>query len=447
MADSDELEYYDDDDIRDQIPDDDDGQDEGEWDRPGPPTPVRPLQTSSRQPAARPPARPPRSVPRRPQAGPSDGRQPESSRAPAGSSPPPHQGPPPSSSAEPEYQPRIVHSRPGEPLREVSPPPQTGPDSGEDRPGPLVRLLRRTRRQGSGPATPRPGPLQALSALRIRLPDVGAAAVLGDLAQRMRGAWRLPLPGRREQEPARKTGAARKRRRSDSKAPRLGGSGLTLDNKLDILGVLLVLASLALFLSSLSTIRGQLTQVVNTFLGNFFGWGALAVPLLLFAVGAWLIVRHFGSEGPVVNPLRVAGGALFFVGLLLFFQFVDSFNPGYSSIDLSDPVRLRLQLELSWNAGRGGGLAGAELYYLLVTSLGEVGMLVSTTGLLLIGAMFGLKVSVADLAALTSSGWQRLGRMRERRARQREARRQAAQALSLQAATHGPAATDDGSRS
>ncbi len=436
MADSDELEYYDDDDIRDQIPDDDDGQNEGERDRPGPPTPVRPLQTSSRQPAARPPARPPRSAPRRPSpaadAQSAAGRQRESSRAPAKSSPPPQQWPPESSSAEPEYRPRIVHSRPGEPLRDVSAPPQTGPDSGEEQPGPLVRLLRRTRRQG-------PGPTLALQALRARLPDIGPPGVLGDLAQRARGVRRLPLPGRREQEPARRAGAARKRRRSDSKAPRLGGSGLTLDNKLDILGVLLVLASLALFLSSLSTIRGQLTQVVNTFFGNFFGWGALAVPLLLFAVGAWLIVRHFGSEAPVVNPLRVAGGALFFVGLLLFFQFVDSFNPGYSSIDLSDPVRLRLQLELSWNAGRGGGFAGAELYYLLVTGIGEVGMLVSTTGLLLIGAMFGLKVSVADLAALTSRGWQRLDQVRQRRAQQREARRQAAQALSLQAETHdGP---------
>ena len=452
MADNDELEYYDDDDIRDQIPDDD-GEDEGEGERSAPPTPVRPLQTSSRQPAARPPARPPRAVPRRPQGGPPPGPAAQSSSGPPASSPPrrargtpARSSPPPQdwpAAAESEYQPRIVHSRPGEPLRDLSPPPPA-PTPDAESPGRLARLLRRARRQDSQPAAPRPGPLQAL---RARLPEVRAPDLPGDLTQRARGVLRLPLPGRREQEPTRRAGDARKRRRNDSKAPRLGGSGLTLDNKLDILGVLLVLASLALFLSSLSTIRGQLTQVVNTFLGNFFGWGALAVPLLFFAIGAWLIVRHFGSEAPVVNPLRVAGGALFFVGLLLFFQFVDSFNPGYSSIDLSDPVRLRLQLELSWNAGRGGGYAGAELYYLLVTGLGEVGMLVSTTGLLLIGAMFALQISVADLAALISRGWQRLEKLRERRAREREAQRQAARAAMLQAQATGAVTEDDGPRS
>ncbi len=447
MADNDELEYYDDDDIRDQIPDDD-GQDEGGGERSAPPTPVRPLQTSSRQPAARPPARPPRPLPRQPQGGPppetgAQSSSPPPRRArptPASSSPPPQDWP---AASESEYQPRIVHSRPGEPLRDLSPPPPA-PTPDADTPGRLARLLRRSRRQDSQPGAQRPDRLQAL---RARLPDIGVPDLLGDLAQRAGGAWRLPLPGRREQEPARQGGGARRRRRNNSKAPRLGGSGLTLDNKLDILGVLLVLASLALFLSSLSTIRGQLTQVVNTFLGNSFGWGALAVPLLFFAIGAWLIVRHFGSEAPVVNPLRVAGGALFFVGLLLFFQFVDSFNPSYSSIDLSDPVRLRLQLELSWNAGRGGGYAGAELYYLLVTGLGEVGMLVSTTGLLLIGAMFALQISVADLAALASRGWRRLKKARERRARQREERRQAARAAILQARATGAVAADDEPRS
>ena len=450
MVDNDELEYYDDDDIRDQIPDDD-GQEEGGGERSAPPTPVRPLQTSSRQPAARPPSRPPRPLHRRPQAGPPPGPDAQSSSGPPASSPPrrargtpARSSPPPQdwpAASESEYQPRIVHSRPGEPLRDLSPPP---PPPDAESPGRLARLLRRSQRQGSQTAAPRPGPLQAL---RARLPEVRAPGLPADLTQRARGALRLPLPGRREQEPTRRADGARKRRRNNSKAPRLGGSGLTLDNKLDILGVLLVLASLALFLSSLSTIRGQLTQVVNTFLGNFFGWGALAVPLLFFAIGAWLIVRHFGSEAPVVNPLRVAGGALFFVGLLLFFQFVDSFNPGYSSIDLSDPVRLRLQLELSWNAGRGGGYAGAELYYLLVTGLGEVGMLVSTTGLLLIGAMFALQISVADLAALTSRGWQRLEKVRERRARQREAQRQAARAAMLQAQGTGAVMEDDGPRS
>ncbi|MBL8120914.1 MAG: hypothetical protein JNJ78_25640, partial [Anaerolineae bacterium] len=45
-----------------------------------------------------------------------------------------------------------------------------------------------------------------------------------------------------------------------SKAPHVEGGGLTLDNKLDILGVALVLSSLALIFSRLSTTRGALTE-------------------------------------------------------------------------------------------------------------------------------------------------------------------------------------------
>ena len=219
-----------------------------------------------------------------------------------------------------------MHSRPGQPLRDLQAAP-VEPQRAANEPGRLARLLRRRPRRESRPRASKSGPLRAL---RERLPNrgVGLPNPLAGLSQGARAALRLSLPGPGEGAKARQTGAGRKQRRGASKAPRLGGRGLTLDNKLDILGVLLVLISLALFLSRFSTIRGQVTQLINAFLGNFLGWGALAVPLTLLAVGIWLIVRHFGSEAPVIDPLRVGGGVIFFIGLLLFFQFVDSFNPG-----------------------------------------------------------------------------------------------------------------------
>ena len=442
MADSDELEYYDDDDIRDQIPDDDDAEANGEAAQPQRP-PVRPLQTSSRQPAARPPAQPTRPAPRKP--GPpavASGRDAPAPRQQGRPAPKPEtrrparpQPQPPASSARPpaQQQPRSQRparppdrpqrrrllSRPGEPGRSQPPPESQPPARTADPPGRLARLLRRQPRKSGRIAWPRRSPLQAL---RARLP--GGVERASGTAQRQRPALQLPFLRRRPDAPERAAGAGRKRRRGNSKAPRLGGRGLTLDNKLDILGVLLLLTSLALFLSSLSSMRGEVTQLINTLLGNFFGWGAIAVPLALFAIGVWLIVRHFGANAPVIDPLRVAGVALVYVGLLLFFQFVDSFNPNYSSIDLSDPVRLRLQLELSWNAGRGGGSTGASLYYLLVTSFGEAGMLVTMAGLLLIGTMLALQVSAAELAAVSARGWRRFSELRDRRARAQASRRQ-----------------------
>ena len=472
MADNDELEYYDDDDIRDQIPDDDEAGENGEAGQPQRP-PVKPLQTSSRQPAARPPAYPPRPAQRRPPATPGrdapvprqQGRpapKPEE-QPPAGSAPtqprrperPPANRPartpprppqrPPANSARP---PRSPGRRPAGPDGSAQAPQR--PARAAQKPGRLSRfsrLLRRQPRKERRSAQPRRNPLQGLQALRARLPGspAGSSRPASGPAQRALSALRLPALRRRTDTTASASGAARKRRRGASKAPRLGGRGLTLDNKLDILGVLLLLGSLALFLSSLSSMRGEVTQLINTLLGNLFGWGAIAVPLALFAIGVWLIVRHFGADAPVIDPLRLTGIVLAYVGLLLFFQFVDSFNPNYSSIDLSDPVRLRLQLERSWNAGRGGGSAGAGLYYFLVTSLGEVGMLVTMAGLLLIGAMLALQISAADLAAVSSSLWRRAGVLRARHARERVARRQsgAASAERRASALPGGAAEDD----
>ena len=476
MADNDELEYYDDDDIRDQIPDDDESGENGEAAQPQRP-PVRPLQTSSRQPAARPPAYPPRPVPRRqgrpvpkpeaqPPAGsaPTQPRRPERQPAnqPARTPPRPPQRPPASSSRPPAQRQSPPSQRPTRPERQARSPrrrsagpggsaqaPQR-PARAADKPGRLSRLsrlLRRKPRKQGRSAQPRRNPLQGLQALRARLPGgpAGGSRPVSGPASRTLPALRLPFLRRRADAAASASGAARKRRRGASKAPRLGGRGLTLDNKLDILGVLLLLGSLALFLSSLSSMRGEVTQLINTLLGNLFGWGAIAVPLALFAIGIWLIVRHFGADAPVIDPLRLAGIGLAYVGLLLFFQFADSFNPNYSSIDLSDPVRLQLQLELSWNAGRGGGSAGAGLYYLLVTSLGEVGMLVTMVGLMLIGAMLALQISAADLAAVSGSLWRRVGVARARHARERVTRRRpgAASAERRAAGLPGDATDDD----
>ncbi len=131
-----------------------------------------------------------------------------------------------------------------------------------------------------------------------------------------------------------------------SKAPRIDESGLTLDNKLDILGVVLLFAALALFFSSMSATKGQFTEGVNTFFSQLLGQGAIAVPVVMFAAGIWLIIRHFGDEAPVLDPVRVVGIVLLYIGALLLFQFIDSFNPAYANINLANPSELQLQLEL-----------------------------------------------------------------------------------------------------
>jgi DNA segregation ATPase FtsK/SpoIIIE-like protein len=253
-------------------------------------------------------------------------------------------------------------------------------------------------------------------------------------------ASRLPFGGQRDAGKARPATTREKLERA-SKAPKIDERGLSLDSKLDILGVVLLLGSLALFFSSMSTTKGQLTEAVNTFLSQLLGQGAIAVPIVMFAIGIWLVIRHFGDEAPVVDPVRVLGVGLLYIGALVLFQFLESFNPEYAAINLSNPSELRLQLYLSYNLGRGGGLLGSELYYLLVTNITEAGMLVVMIGLALLGMMLLLRISAAEVAIFFISLWRSFVASRQRRAQTREAkaRMAAAQlAAAVDARTRAP---------
>ena len=207
-----------------------------------------------------------------------------------------------------------------------------------------------------------------------------------------------------------------------SKAPKLDETGLSLDNKLDILGVALVVGSLALFFSSMSSTKGQLTEGINTFFSQLLGIGAIAVPIVMLAIGIWLIIRHFGDEAPVVDPVRILGVVLLYLCALLLFQFVESFNPDYAGINLSNPDELQLQLEISYNRGLGGGWVGAEMYYFLVTNITEAGMTVTMVGLGFIGVMLLLQISAAEVAIFIISLWRSFVDARRRRSQVREAR-------------------------
>ncbi|MBI5671549.1 MAG: DUF87 domain-containing protein [Chloroflexi bacterium] len=218
-----------------------------------------------------------------------------------------------------------------------------------------------------------------------------------------------------------------------SKAPKVEtGQGLTLDNKLDILGVALVLGSLVLFFSSISVTKGALTERINLALANLFGWGAIAIPLAMLAAGVWLIARHFGDEAPVIDRTRLIGVVVLYLGLLIFLQFVESFS--YAGV--TNLAQLRVQLELSSAFGRGGGGIGAQLYYLLVANVSEIGAFFVTVGWLLVGVMLTANLSFYQLAVFLISAGRSFRDARARRAQARAAE-QAAKALAAQQTAPG----------
>jgi hypothetical protein len=192
------------------------------------------------------------------------------------------------------------------------------------------------------------------------------------------------------------------KRTRTSKAPKVADdTGLTLDNWLDILGVGLTFGSLVLFFSAISSEQAAISGI-HTFFGQLFGWGALAVPITMFAIGMWLIIRHFGDDAPTVDPIRVTGLGVFFVMLLVFFQYLDSFTyQAVTSLEL-----LRMRLDFAWRIEQsGGGIVGAELYYWLVSTLTEIGgFLIIVLGVI-IATMLITRMSAAELVEYGRGMW------------------------------------------
>ena len=229
------------------------------------------------------------------------------------------------------------------------------------------------------------------------------------------------LPGRGEKRPA------RRRRRRSERRPRIIAEGLSLDDKLDILGVLLVIAAVVLTLSALSANPGALIGPINDFLGHLLGQGALAAPITMFALGVWLILRYFGEEAPLMDLRRGAGALLLYLSLLTILQFFETFTSAYAYVDLADPATLRVPLELTWTLKRAGGWLGTQLYLLLVMTVGELGALFVVLGAILLGVRFASEVSTYEMARWALSGWRRWAEHRATRQEARIAERAAAE--------------------
>lgn len=173
---------------------------------------------------------------------------------------------------------------------------------------------------------------------------------------------------------------------------------LDLDRKLDLIGVGLVFGAIVLFFSALSREQAAI-GAVHKLIGQLLGWGALAVPVTMFAIGMWLIVRHFGDQAPMIDPVRLAGALTAFIGALVLFQFGESLS--YAGDSYCAPDCVRGLVERSYLGGRGGGLIGGWIYQVLVINLTEAGGFVIVAMVLTFATMMITRLSMAELAAAT----------------------------------------------
>jgi S-DNA-T family DNA segregation ATPase FtsK/SpoIIIE len=160
-------------------------------------------------------------------------------------------------------------------------------------------------------------------------------------------------------------------------------TGLSLDRKLDLVGVGMVIIGLLTLLSLFSATHSVTAKGWLSLLTKAFGWGAYLFPVALITVGLWLILRNF-ERVPRIQFERVIGLVLLyllFLTILQFFAFPESSSDSYG---------LAAQ-------GKGGGYVGAFFLDLLRSGLGVGGAVIALLAWLLIGLIMVLDVTVAGL--------------------------------------------------
>ena len=97
---------------------------------------------------------------------------------------------------------------------------------------------------------------------------------------------------------------------------------LTLDQKIDILGIFLIGLGGLTLLSMISSQQGEMPRQWIGFLRDTFGLGFIVVPIVLLLLGLWLVLRKF-EKTPRLTREQIAGLIVLFVIALISMGFID----------------------------------------------------------------------------------------------------------------------------
>ncbi len=157
---------------------------------------------------------------------------------------------------------------------------------------------------------------------------------------------------------------------------------LTLDQKLDLLGVVLIGIAAITLLSMLSSSQGDLTGPWIGFLRDTFGLGYVVAPLVLLVIGLWLLLRSF-EKTPRLTREQIAGLALLFIVALITLAVFDR---------------------------AAAGSIGTGLFGTLTSALGQTGTLVLLAVGWLIAIVLLFDVTPSEIATQIARGLRRLKR-------------------------------------
>ena len=161
--------------------------------------------------------------------------------------------------------------------------------------------------------------------------------------------------------------------------PRWHWQPISEERKLDILGIILALLGV-LFFISLITRNNPFSGSIASALYESSGWGTFLLPLGLFALGIWFILRN-NNRLPMLSVERIVGIILAFLTLVTLFHIVAT--GGIEPINDIDK--------------RGGGLIGGIIGRILIRGFGEIATIIILLAMALISIVLIFDLSVPDL--------------------------------------------------
>ena len=181
-----------------------------------------------------------------------------------------------------------------------------------------------------------------------------------------------------------KTKSPSKTARKSNSQPR---PGMNIYQKLMLSGIFISFLALLLLLSLIWPNQGEMPQTLFGTLGVLFGWGRYLVPVIMLAIGLYLV--FWGMEQrPKLPAVRLAGLSILILISEAFATLSVLMDGSFSDV---------------WQvaaAGRGGGYLGSLIAFVLMQFAGNLGTIFILVIIGLVGAILFSGVSWPEIAGL-----------------------------------------------
>ncbi len=165
--------------------------------------------------------------------------------------------------------------------------------------------------------------------------------------------------------------------------------GMSLDRKLDIVGVVLFFVGILTIISLFTANQSPVPAAWLNFLTQLAGWGLFGLPLGFVGIGLWLMLRKFGDKLPKFEPERLVGLILLYLALLATLHFIAT----PTDKEIMDVA----------GRGRGGGYIGGLILAGLFQALGAPGSAVLLVAWWIIALVFTAGLSVPEIVMLIAA--------------------------------------------